>query len=48
MKKVIEFAGRSETTGHEAMGPEAMPHKMREHCEQMAGQFGGRGETVDA
>ena len=30
-----QSASRSETTGHEAMDPEAMRQKMREHCEPM-------------
>jgi low affinity Fe/Cu permease len=38
-----QFAGRSETTG-----PEAMHQKMREHCEQMAAQREERSEGVAA
>jgi len=43
---MAQFAGRSETTGPEAMGHGAMGHKMREHCEQMAAQHEDRGEPV--
>ncbi len=41
-----QFAGRSETTGHEATGPEAGRQKMREHCGQMAAQHEERSEPV--
>ena len=41
-----QFAGSSETTSHEATGPEAMRQKMREHCEQMAAQHEKRSEPV--
>lgn len=41
-----QFAGSSETTRHEATGPEAMCQKMREQCEQMAAQHEERSEPV--
>ena len=41
-----QFPGRGETTGPEAMGPETMHQKMREHCEQMAAQHEERSEPV--
>jgi hypothetical protein len=37
---------RSETTGREAMDPEAMRQKMREHCEPMGAQREERSERV--
>jgi pyruvate/2-oxoglutarate/acetoin dehydrogenase E1 component len=43
---MAQFAGRRETTGDEAMGPEAVRQKMREHCEQMAAQHEERSEPV--
>lgn len=42
---MAQFAGRRETTGDEP-GPEAMRRKMREHCEQMAGQHEEPSEPV--
>ena len=41
-----QFAGSSETTRHEATGPEAMCQEMREQWEQMAAQHEGRSEPV--
>ena len=43
---MAQFAGRRETPGDEAMGPDAMRQKMREHCEQMAAQHEERSEPV--
>jgi hypothetical protein len=41
-----QFAGSSETTAHETMGPEATPQKMHEHCEQIAARHEERKEPV--
>ena len=41
-----QSAGRSETSGHEAMDPEAMRQKMREHCEPMGAEREERSERV--
>ena len=41
-----QCTARSEATGHEAMGPEAMRQKMREHRGHMAAQHEERGEPV--
>jgi hypothetical protein len=42
----FQCAGRSATTAHETIGPEAMPQKMREHCAQMAAEHEERSEPV--
>jgi hypothetical protein len=39
-----QLIGGSETTADAAMGPEAMPPKMREHCKQTAAQHEQRRE----
>ena len=41
-----QSACRSETTGHEAMDPEAMRQKMREHCDPMGAEREERTERV--